>query len=197
MNERENNNLDLRIKRTHKLLFDALVELMSKKSFSDIKISDICEIAMIHRTTFYKHFEDKYNLLEFFLNDLIIKIDSELSHIPSYIENPREYYKNFFRVLLEHMHKNKKIYSIGLNKEHNINAVGLFQKAISRHVRYTIDQSIEYGIKFSVPKDILCEFFSSGMLSIALWWLNNPSSMPMDELIIYLEKMIQPPNILV
>ena len=54
---------DLRIIKTNKILFDALLKLMKKKNFEKIKISDICEKALINRSTFYAHYEDKYELL--------------------------------------------------------------------------------------------------------------------------------------
>lgn len=38
--------------------------------FKDIRVNDICALAGIHRSTFYRYFEDKYQLLECGLNDL-------------------------------------------------------------------------------------------------------------------------------
>lgn len=58
-----NEKIDLRIIKTKKVLFDALVTLMKKKNFDKIKISDICEVALINRSTFYAHYQDKYDLL--------------------------------------------------------------------------------------------------------------------------------------
>ncbi|WP_212959029.1 MULTISPECIES: TetR/AcrR family transcriptional regulator, partial [Bacillus] len=59
--KKEGKQTDLRIRRTHKLLVEALVELMiqPKQKYSSLTINQICEYAMVHRTTFYKHFEDK------------------------------------------------------------------------------------------------------------------------------------------
>lgn len=45
---------DLRIRRTYKLLSESLLDLLSENKFEDISVTDICEKAMIHRTTFYK-----------------------------------------------------------------------------------------------------------------------------------------------
>src|SRR5262245_54566566 len=55
--------LDLRVRRTYKFLWDALISLMTERDFESITVTDICERAMVHRTTFYKHYEDKYGLL--------------------------------------------------------------------------------------------------------------------------------------
>ena len=54
---------DLRVIKTKKILFDTLLKLMKQKNFEKIKISDICEEALINRSTFYAHYEDKYELL--------------------------------------------------------------------------------------------------------------------------------------
>src|SRR5215467_9608409 len=54
---------DLRVRRTDKFLWDALIALMKERDFESITVTDICERAMVHRTTFYKHYEDKYGLL--------------------------------------------------------------------------------------------------------------------------------------
>jgi len=62
--------VDLRVKRTHLLLRQALMELMPEKGFQAITVQDIVDRAMINRATFYEHFTDKYALLEYSLRDL-------------------------------------------------------------------------------------------------------------------------------
>jgi AcrR family transcriptional regulator len=56
------NEADPRVKRTRKLLQDALVELLAEKSFDAITVQDIAERSTINRATFYAHFVDKYEL---------------------------------------------------------------------------------------------------------------------------------------
>ena len=55
---------DLRIVRTRKLLSTALFDLLESTPYEKISVMDICEKAMVHRATFYNHFEDKEHLLE-------------------------------------------------------------------------------------------------------------------------------------
>ena len=54
---------DLRIVKTKKVLFNSLLNLMKIKNFEKIKISDICEESLVNRSTFYAHYDDKYELL--------------------------------------------------------------------------------------------------------------------------------------
>lgn len=53
---------DLRVRRTRKLLRDALIDLTTQKGFAALTVQDITERAMVNRATFYRHFEDKYDL---------------------------------------------------------------------------------------------------------------------------------------
>jgi len=56
--------MDPRVKRTHQLLQQALLELMQAQRFASITVHDIAERARLNRATFYAHFEDKYHLLD-------------------------------------------------------------------------------------------------------------------------------------
>ena len=55
----------MRIRRTKKLIWEALLTLLQDHSFASISVKAICEQAMVHRATFYSHFTDKYALLEY------------------------------------------------------------------------------------------------------------------------------------
>ena len=57
-----NDKTDLRVIKTNKILFEALTTLMKEKTFEKIKISDICEVALINRSTFYAHYIDIWTL---------------------------------------------------------------------------------------------------------------------------------------
>lgn len=74
-------NTDLRSMRTRKFIIDSFIELLEKKDFNSIKISDITSGAMINRATFYHHFFDKYDLLEKVIKeDLMKNVLKELSN---------------------------------------------------------------------------------------------------------------------
>lgn len=69
---------DPRILRTRKLIMDSFIELSGKKEFKDITIKDITSEAMVNRATFYYHFQDKFDLLEKVLSEvLLINLNSD------------------------------------------------------------------------------------------------------------------------
>lgn len=47
---------------TKNLLAETLKDLMEKQTLAQIRVSDICKICEIERSTFYYHFKDKYEL---------------------------------------------------------------------------------------------------------------------------------------
>lgn len=59
---------------TKKMLANTLISLMKKKSLSKITISEIVKECQINRKTFYYHFEDIYELLEWHLEQEIIAL---------------------------------------------------------------------------------------------------------------------------
>ncbi|MEM6526795.1 MAG: TetR/AcrR family transcriptional regulator, partial [Chloroflexota bacterium] len=65
---------DRRVRRTRKLLQDALIRLLRRKRLAKIQIKEIVEEADVARTTFYQHFETKEQLLFSLIDDLFEKI---------------------------------------------------------------------------------------------------------------------------
>lgn len=64
---------DPRVIRTRGLLHHALLELMMEKSFEAITIQDIADRATVNRVTFYAHFQDKYDLLEYSIREIFME----------------------------------------------------------------------------------------------------------------------------
>lgn len=56
--------LDPRIRRTRKMLREALIALLDSKPFDSISIQEIAEQATVNRATFYAHYSDREALLE-------------------------------------------------------------------------------------------------------------------------------------
>ena len=65
--------LDPRFKRTRKLILQAFGDLLAEKNFESISVQDVTDKAEINRATFYKHFVDKYALLDYAITELFRK----------------------------------------------------------------------------------------------------------------------------
>lgn len=70
--------------RTLKILETTFINLLSKKSFDEIQIQEICKESLIPRATFYNYFDDKYDFLNWLLlsfsERIYPEIDESLDH---------------------------------------------------------------------------------------------------------------------
>lgn len=89
---------------TKMLLANTLKDLLEKKSFSKVTVTEIITLSKVNRNTFYYHFEDIYDLLRWLLEQEAInivkdydskdEIDMAINFTLSYIEKNRSFLKN-------------------------------------------------------------------------------------------------------
>lgn len=178
--------IDLRVKRTDKLILDSFMNLLKEKSFDDIRISDICNGAMIHRTTFYKHFEDKYNLLSYALKNIINGF--EIKSLDFYNNTvSRKFYINLFKSFLQHIENNRKIYLVGLRNLKSDFLINNFKRIIVTSIKYRLEDNNKHGANFTIPIPVLAELYYATMIGLGIWWLQNDADISIDETISYLD----------
>lgn len=86
------------------LLANTLKDLLEKKPFSKVTVTEIITLSKVNRNTFYYHFEDIYDLLRWLLEQEAInivkdydskdEIDMAINFTLSYIEKNRSFLKN-------------------------------------------------------------------------------------------------------
>jgi AcrR family transcriptional regulator len=163
---------DLRVRRTHKLLWEALMAELSERTIEEITVSDICERAMVHRTTFYKHYEDKYALLEQGIRQMYDDLLAEEEHLPpsAYsIEHPPPYFMRLF----EHAAEHQRFYKLMVCGE----GIGRFQKLLKEYIAEVVSAKVgelpPAHQPFAAPIDMHAHFVSGATLSLLAWWLEH------------------------
>ena len=163
---------DLRVRRTHKLLWEALMAELSERAFEEITVKDICERAMVHRTTFYKHYEDKYALLEQGMRQMYDALVSAEEHVPPSafsMEHPPPY----FILLFEHVAEHQQFYKLMLCGE----GIGRFQKLVKEYIAEQASAKVREltpaNQHFAVPPAMHVQFFAGAVLSLLAWWLEH------------------------
>jgi len=59
--------LDPRVKRTRSLILQSFSDILAEKGFDAITVQDVTDKAQVNRATFYAHFQDKYALLDYWV----------------------------------------------------------------------------------------------------------------------------------
>ena len=64
--------------RTKKMLAEAMMELMQEKPFEKISVGDICERCDMNRKSFYYHFLDKYDLINWIFDTEFVSVVKDI-----------------------------------------------------------------------------------------------------------------------
>ena len=163
---------DLRVRRTHKLLWEALMAELSERAFEEITVKDICERAMVHRTTFYKHYEDKYALLEQGMRQMYDALVARDLHVPPSafsVDHPPPYFIRLF----EHVAEHQQFYKLMLCGE----GIGRFQKLVKDYIAEVAEAKVREltpaNEHLTVPLAMHVQFVAGAVLSLLAWWLEN------------------------
>ncbi len=178
---------DLRVIKTRKLIYQTLLELMKEKTFEEIKVSDICSKAMINRSTFYAHYEDKYELLVDFLSNLKEEFAHELNESCKENLSIREYYIRLISLFLDHIDSKRDVYnSIMVNNRSSI-MMDILLSVVNDDI---LKRFKENDINLKVPTEVISKFYLGGVINIGMEWLSNSNKYTKEEILDYLELLI-------
>lgn len=178
---------DLRVIKTHKALYESLIYLLKEKEYEEIKVSDLCQKALINRSTFYAHFNDKYDLLDSFLKDLKQSLIEELEENKK-INSIKEYYLELIKAFINHIDNNKNTYkSIIINNRNSI-ILDMLYDTIKNDCKKRLEQ-FSTPLQKEIPDNIVLEFYLCGIVNLGIYWINN-SHYKKEEIIGYLEKLL-------
>ena len=102
--------MDLRIQKTKRQIAEAFLTLRATLPPEKIKVKDICEIAMINKTTFYKHYDDSIELAEDIDTTAVNKIIEGFESKYSFIDSPQGYVEGLCAAILKYAEKLRLIY---------------------------------------------------------------------------------------
>ena len=179
---------DLRVKRTYLLLKNALFELLAKKSFEEIKVNDLCNAAMVHRTTFYSHFSDKYELLEYCIQDIEKELTDKIGN--STYSNIKEFYTNLIVNLLKYVSENKKFFKCILKKNSYSGVINIFMNACVSYITDMLEKEENMDISHKIPISIIAQYYSGAVINTIIFWLTTNSKITEEELCNYIISLI-------
>lgn len=91
---------NLRVRRTQKLLREALIELIEERGFDSLTVGEITERAMVSRAAFYRNYQDKYALIEQIFAEAMEALFNAVS-VPGET-HPPEIWVRFFEHIAEY-----------------------------------------------------------------------------------------------
>lgn len=98
--------MDRRIKKTKAAIFDAYIQKKKAHPGTEPSVKEICAVADINKTTFYRYYTDIEALSYSIINTLINKLLIEGIEIKKLLTEPEEYFRHIlsnFRKYQEHL----------------------------------------------------------------------------------------------
>ena len=175
------NNNDLRVKKTQRALMDSFLELLKTKNFSQITVQDLCDRAMVRRSTFYRHYSDKYDLLNQVLANFFNSLHE--SHLDNLlVKEPKTYFENIVRETLYFLIENRdtiqSVFTMAYYDEITRIVYNQLYKGVERQVNF----DIRHGIRFNIDLEVYMEFMAGGILRIIYAWLKEGQKRSVEDL---------------
>ncbi|CAL29246.1 TetR family transcriptional regulator [Staphylococcus carnosus] len=155
---------------TQEWVFQSLMLLLEKENFDKITITKICDKAGINRSTFYRNYENK--------EDIVIKqLETDLGCITQMIENGSS--------------ENEVYHYVFTNCTYvlEVMELGLYNVVLKYLTRVQFRILNMDGIYINSPKDrLITTYHLAGIINMFLNWLHPENHIPAEQFIEVLKK---------
>jgi|SRR6266498_4780093 len=161
--------VDPRVRRTRRMLRDALVSLILEKDYASISIKEVTERAEVAYITFFRHFES--------LDQLLMEVlDEGLSELLGHIETLAKQSETSTletegRLIFEYIEQKADLFLI-LFKSQSVTRV---RKKVVRNIAVIFQKSCIPLARSGNPVTtaILSNHIATSLLALIEWWLDN------------------------
>lgn len=154
----------------------AFLELVEQHGFEAVTVQAIVTHAGINRSTFYRHYEDIFDLAHCYLRELF---DTFMQSLPLPVE-VRTIYNTAQTTppvglvqLLEHIASHARFYRIMLGKGGSSAFSSYLRDYFARIIRQRIEALTQPTSPPQMPLDLMVQFYASAYLGSIVWWLEQ------------------------
>ena len=183
---------DLRVRRTRKLLQKALLEAASEKGFAHVTVSDITERAMVNRATFYRHYEDKYDLLTHYIEELskMIETDEGETDLGTQPLQSQDTPPPGLVKLLQHIQSNADFYRVMLGKQGDpAFCAEAFRNYIEQGYRRILSGQASQSDPSRPPIDLTVSYILHAGMGAIVWWLESAQPCTPEQMAVWLYQL--------
>ncbi len=180
--------MDRRQKKSRQAILDACISLAQEKDLQRITIREIVERADLNRGTFYLHFQDKYDMMSSFEDELVDKIEKVVvDNLPE-----QRFHELFLETrydtlvqILQCYEENQEHLQLILKSSHNSS----FQAKLREKLKNVLSKMVLpklNGLNYDIPIDLFTIIFTSVSLSIAEYSYQSETPINKEELAAFL-----------
>lgn len=159
---------------TKRALAAALKELMEEEPFDKIQVAQICERCGMNRKSFYYHFKDKYDLVNWIFNTEIIAFIKKRSDVDQYDDRIE-----MFQEICSYFYENRNFYRKALK----IEGQNSFSEHFREYIRPLLKLRLTPLIGDLADDEFTLNLFSDAIVCSMERWLQDKNCMPPEQLV--------------
>ena len=167
-------------------LSNALKELLTEQPFEKISISDICDRCRMNRKSFYYHFRDKYDLVNWIFDTEFMELNRlhalDFRLLSSSFDDR---WKNI-EVFCHYFYDNRVFYRSVLKVEGQNSFASHFREFLQPLLRLRVEELLVE----EVPQ-IVYDFVADGIVCAIVRWLLEKNCISPEEFLLSLKKLVQ------
>lgn len=189
------NHTDLRIRRTKAALREALIDLISEKGFDTVTVGEIAERAMINRATFYRHYQDKYELVASIFQENVDTLINELGYRPDDMETIARWHTEAWIKFFEHFARHARLYKAMLGRRgstwYTAQMIDYLKDSFYKHAQ-TSNLLPQQKSENHMPLDFVLACQASWLVSVLTWWLENGAEYSPKQIAVWSSNTMSP-----
>lgn len=162
---------------TRRALSASLKELMHEKPFEKISVADICQKCEMNRQSFYYHFKDKYDLVNWIFDTEFIAVAKKSEFTDQW---------DFLERLCTYFYTNRDFY----RKILTVKGQNSFSEHFRDFLHPVLDRRIGEILGEEYVQEFHINFYSDALICTIERWLTDKHSMQSKELIRLLQSLI-------
>ncbi len=165
-----------------KMLANTLKELMEEKSLSKITIQDLTKKCGISRQTFYNHFHDIYELVEWiYLNEAHVSLGENVSY---------ENWQEALETLFQYMDDNRTFVLNTYRSVSKENVERFLQREVERFLTDLIFNEIHVSGEEAEQVEFSIAFYTYALVGVGLDWISRQMPGTAKELVQRIEQVM-------
>lgn len=164
--------------RSRRLIREAFLELLRRKPYEKITVTDIVALADINRSTFYAHYPDVRGLVEELVKDVLDRSDALAREMDmtAFLADPMP----FLSALISYGQENAELYALLSRSDFAMRQME--QLKLTLIERATTSMDIPERIRTSTAFHIQMGFFIGGVMNIYVLWLQGNLKCNVEEI---------------
>ena len=167
-----NTKTDPRVRRTHRILQQALVSLILEKDYASISIKEITDRADVAYITFFRHYNGIDELLMEILDQGLVELLRHIEILADKTEDPAHEVEG--RIIFEYIDQKSDLFRILLKSQ----GVTRIRKSVIKNISMMFQKSCSFLQRPNshLPASIASNHMATSLLALIEWWLENKMS---------------------